>query len=898
MSNLEENSSIQSGPDPDLYPGPWPWYVLLATGYSLSGLFPWLLVLWAAFRRGKKRAAFLGLILNLGLYCLLALYAVKAGMPWWWLSTSILGINLIWAVGAWIFQRIVTGIAPPRYLWRERSAWLSPLVIGLVLGMALSIVMGIPEALTKRQEMRTATDILDRSSVLWILLGNAYKGIPFGLLLGLWWAGEKERFSVSHVITFLCAGCATLVFLYSSGLLLVFLLTKGVAAARMLAHAPEWALNPPWISGWPKVLTLISRSDFLTFLVIPLLFGAVPRLRDFFKRLLWLPAVLLISLPFFYVHTEWWNVFQSQIVCDMSSPDADARAGAYDEAELLLVRYPEHLQWPAIAEVVARYRYENGRFDTARALYESIIARFKGCNQWTREVKRAEAALGSSGFGRGGAVTRLEIPMVDYETYLTHNWMALLSVVRYWEGPRAPESNVKIKLKSLSKSDDKIVLNPLATVADLDDAVRSLNHRMTILPSNLSDLEALLAAGIPVILIDKERFCVLYGVDGTRSAVLAYGFDNLSFQTRQEAHKEAKEILALKAEGHGESKERLDRIRYEVQDEYSFDFWEEPILGYRAPFMAAITPESRAGEMASILGRPIESIVAESKGALAAFIGLAFLQHADPLQALEWAKISSSLISSPLPFYVGGLSELYWRSKEKRIKTGLAFESQFPELKETGDAFNAPENAAFLEKAKLRFEADFKAGTLPSSLLDGVEKTLVPEDPDDQETLIHLGRLRVTLDPKDTDGWKMLAWAFERKSDLPGRTGALEGHTASDPLNFNAKLDLAMTWVLRGEPEKAERVLKTTDREKIRFNADYPFCLGAIAEGKSKRKDALEYYRKAIDMRRYKPVYHLRYGRLLLAEGRKEDAGKALRWAALTDATGTIKAEAERLLAE
>ena len=61
---------------------------------------------------------------------------------------------------------------------------------------------------------------------------------------------------------------------------------------------------------------------------------------------------------------------------------------------------------------------------------------------------------------------------------------------------------------------------------------------------------------------------------------------------------------------------------------------------------------------------------------------------------------------------------------------------------------------------------------------------------------------------------------------------------------------------------------------------------------------ALEYYEEAIEMRRYKAVYHLHYGRLLLAGGRKEEAAKALRWAATIDAEGSIKKQAELLLSQ
>ena len=52
-------------------------------------------------------------------------------------------------------------------------------------------------------------------------------------------------------------------------------------------------------------------------------------------------------------------------------------------------------------------------------------------------------------------------------------------------------------------------------------------------------------------------------------------------------------------------------------------------------------------------------------------------------------------------------------------------------------------------------------------------------------------------------------------------------------------------------------------------------------------------------MRPYKPIYHLKYGKLLLQQGQIDEideARKALTWAAQIDASGQIKQEAEQLL--
>ncbi len=99
-----------------------------------------------------------------------------------------------------------------------------------------------------------------------------------------------------------------------------------------------------------------------------------------------------------------------------------------------------------------------------------------------------------------------------------------------------------------------------------------------------------------------------------------------------------------------------------------------------------------------------------------------------------------------------------------------------------------------------------------------------------------------------------------------------------------------------GQYGSAKAVLDKTDLSKIKYDANYRFCLGAIAEWEGDEEKALRRYEEAVEMRRYKPIYHLKYGKLLLKEGRDREARKALTWAARIDGGEEIKGEAQRLL--
>jgi tetratricopeptide (TPR) repeat protein len=281
---------------------------------------------------------------------------------------------------------------------------------------------------------------------------------------------------------------------------------------------------------------------------------------------------------------------------------------------------------------------------------------------------------------------------------------------------------------------------------------------------------------------------------------------------------------------------------------------------------------------------------------LAALIGLSYLNHADPVHAVEWAKISAEKTNDPMPLYVAHLAKLFWESRGKKIQSKIRLQDQFPELAQIFTYFNEPENLAFLESARLRFEGDLNAHIVPWIILRTYIPMLERSDPIDLNLIIKAMRESLSIDPAHYEYWQVLANTYEWAEDIPGMVNALKGLISSRPSDFRAKLRLAYGHVLIGQYAAAKAILDETDPSKIKYDADYPFCLGAIAEWEGDVKEALERYEKAVEMRRYKPIYHLKYGKLLLKEGRNKKAKRLLEWAARIDAREEIKRDVERLL--
>ncbi|MCK4248352.1 MAG: hypothetical protein KAX15_01075, partial [Candidatus Omnitrophica bacterium] len=431
-----------------------------------------------------------------------------------------------------------------------------------------TVLMSIPIAFGNRFEMAKSYYVQGQKTVLWDFLKYLFAGLPFGLILGLWWAGEGRRFNISRVITFFYGLLLTLI--CWTGLLwfLFFLIYKGVSPSNPFASGSNLTVIPPWLHGFRSYIFKIESFDMLSLLVLPLLLGAPTRIRDFWKRSLLIPLAFLCALPIFFTSPGFWNCVQHQFTYQRHSADVSQKAAAYKHINLILKRYPRHHKWPVMADKLAGFYYKEGQYDKAKALYQEIIDKYSDSYKFYWRVISARTMLKNKKFGTAFSGVELQIPMIDYETYLTHNWMSVLSVIRYWEGPDRTESEVKIKLKTLSLTTDKIGLNPLTSLAHVDDAVRSLGYECLILPAELDTVKDLISARVPIIYNNYRTLEIIFGFDQTRSVLYGYDFEHLSKRIKKEARKESKEILAIKKEGQGKTKDLLTHIANEAYFEH------------------------------------------------------------------------------------------------------------------------------------------------------------------------------------------------------------------------------------------------------------------------------------------------------------------------------------------
>ena len=877
--------------------GRYPWYAYLLSGYALTGAFCWLLVA-ALFRQnGRGRTAAAIIATNTLLLAIMIWAALRLEMAWWRLESLVLGFNLAWSMSAWRVQFRFFGQAEPRFRPTQWRRWGAPLAIGALIGAGIAVCAAVAPAISERVAAMNGQEAVVRSSILWQFFKGLPLGLALGVLTGFWWAGG-QRFTTSHVISALAG--ISLILLADSALLTIFTLivSGNDLTGAQTAAGDAWALVPGALHGWPKALQTFAGFHSIVLIPMGLLFGAPARIRDFLKRAaIVVPLLVGLGLPLSFFSAQSWGLLQKELVYQTTAPDEGRRDSALDWLQTMLARYPNHAQWPSLAARLADARYAQGATAKARALHQQIIDRFANANQWHTQVAMSRAIVSAPRFGQPSGGPRLTIPMINYQDYLTCNWMALLAGAHYWQNDQTPVSELLIRLREISKDDDEIELPNLTSLADLDDAASALGYHTTILPADPQAARALIEAGFPVLLPIYQTFYLIYGFDDTLGLVQAACFGQLSDQLKATAVQETQEVLMLAAEGQGRGKAQLARIGREATCTWPLEQWRNGRLKDAAPWMAVIYPEGKQNTAAAALGQSVDALAQAHRGLLTALIALSYFDNADPLNCIRWSQIAARSSRDPLVWHAAYLGDLLWRQRAKRIGAALQLEKKIPVLAEVDRFMESESVKRFLQEARQRYTQDLAADRLTWPVRWRLLWLLDREDDPQRRQMITLLRANLTTNPADAAQWRQLADLYALDDQPPARAAALAAAWSADPLNAATALAWARACVLLDDPAQADRVLERIDPAKVRHEADYAFCLGAVAEWRQQPRTALRYYAQATDMCRYRPAYFLRYGRLLMAQGDTAAAKKALAWAARIDGGERIREEAQHILA-
>lgn len=898
MNQLKQNTTINSDIPSAVNSVPHgllPCYALIFIGLFLTGFMPWFLVCLSLYKRNKHRACYIALAVNVLFFILLFFFNSGNTLRWWNAILVDRFLHLIWAIAASVTQRKILGKAERQFDFSQWKRMITPIIAGVLICTCGGIVISQPSIIQERDMVISSIDILDRSSILLEFFKYTFIGAPFGLLLGLWWSRRATTFSPSIIISVLCGSCIGMVIWFLIFSMINFYLHRGYWGEYSGQHYN--ALIPPWQKGFPGLVDYVTNiMDILSIIVFGLFFGSIRRIRDFWKFSLLTLLVFIFFIPSFPIDTSIRQMFHDQLLYDMDDPNPRIQARAYKKAGILLQRYPDYQKWPSLANSCARYYYDNDQIEEARELYQTIVNKYESSNRWYWVTLLAKDILKREAFGIKDDKKTLSIPVVDYESYLDGDWMALLSAIKYWEVDSITESSIKMRLYRLSKSDDKIELKNLNSLIDFDDAVQGLGYHAHFMQTTLTKIKKLLDAGFPVIYRSYTYDRLLFGYDNNKGVMYGLSFSALSSRLKKETRKETDEMTSQSKEGEGKSKKRLERIANEAFLELNLKLFEEPYCSYFSPIMFVVCPPQKHQALQQVLALDSLQFARQNKGYRSALIALEYLDKTDLLNALEWAQVAASHLDDPLPYFIGYLASQSWNTRKHIIKNVLPLDRQIKELSDFTQKFTDAQKQYFLKISAPIFESAFKNNTLPYIILSRYDNMLEISNPAELEKSMHILEYESELNPSWSANWRALIHAYEMTSNTEGIYTALQGLISDSRYAYHDKTRLAKMMINKNEIEEARKVLATVVVDSVKYNADYYYCLAALAEDEGKTTLADKYYKKCTSMRRYRSEYFWKYGSLLAKSNKKSEARKVLTWAAQIDTATALVKEKKNLL--
>ncbi len=853
-----------------------PWYALLVIGILLGGFMVWLIVAWFLIKHNRIRIALVAITVNVLVGVAVYLVNSRIEIAWWRLDLIENIANLIWTFCAIVIQHKVLGPAPRRFFishWREM---LSPVLTSAVLGFCAGATLGIPSVLHSKSAILQTTDILDRTSIIIDLFRYGFAGIPFGLFAGIWWGLSESPFRPSKII----ANTFGAVFSFVICLLLMLLWTFIAHNGHMGSawKGSYYSLTLPWAGGIEhSLLVWGSITSYLGIICMGLLFGSPSRMSDFWRRMVIPVLALLCSIPFFKGSPTTDAMYQDQLFYNLSNPRPASRAAAHLQLETFLKQYPDHGMWCYYADKHAQYLFDQKYFTESKAWWKSVIDKPSFTIRSPEKAARINTILSGDLFGKG-AVLQLDIPPIDYESYLNKDWMALTALIQYWEKDSVSESGIKMRLKKFSSSDENITLNRRSTFLDIDDAARSMGYEIALVKAEKEVIIGLLNHGIPVMYPIDPSVCLAWGYNEGCSALQINDYSKVLIRTRNEARREADVIMEKKREGHGRNEERLRRIALESRCDIDLSSLEKPAGKYSAPLMAVIYPPHLKDTVAAAVQLRGDELDNVTNGYRATLISLSYLDMADTKNALRWAVKASYKVRDILPYHAGYLCALAWEKKTDSILSTIPLSQKFPVLGSIDSSFSTRSALAFLDSCKYCFKTARDSGTLTKMILSRYFKLLTISSSEDRQTGLSTAKKEVKLSMNfQRYNWIIQAVEWDRVPE--NRIPAYYSFCDAMPFNYSMKLRLTTDLVRVNRYQEADSVFQTIVTDSVRYDADFYFCRGVLEEWKGRSGKALANYRTCIGMRRYRPEYFERYGKLLARCGKRDEAEKMSGWA-------------------
>ncbi len=468
---------------------------------------------------------------------------------------------------------------------------------------------------------------------------------------------------------------------------------------------------------------------------------------------------------------------------------------------------------------------------------------------------------------------RTGFPLDDYpetlerESYTDSNWLAVLTVLRAYY-PDEPEVVFKERLRKISQNRETILLPVLDTPLNLVEYMFGMDFETCLIMSDFETLKEFSQAGLMPILFEPEMTTILdYNPD--RQTLLYYSYP-LLFTKGNEAYQEQyKKLSRIEISNLLNESTAQDSEETQIQELKKRKLLREisPISVSRnnlphSIFYAIVYPKNTdPGEsLDSGLSQKLRENLDSTPVVIEFLKGKIAYEHNNTKVALEkFSEISEE----PTVAELSGIYAYFSRQKLKnRIKDSSYQSLSWIFREELKQILDNPGYQELSDAGERLFNKYCNQKTLPISIFnDYMDNFTINSETEHRYFDLKLGYLDQFYSKKSYYDRLLNDLSYRGFEDQHLRV--LEAYLKFDNRDDKINLDLAFIYAKRGRISEAETIFQNLRYLKPRQNSKFWYVRGELEFARGHHKKAARFFKKAIKMEMWHPLYHHRLSNCL-----------------------------------
>ena len=566
---------------------------------------------------------------------------------------------------------------------------------------------------------------------------------------------------------------------------------------------------------------------------------------------------------------------------NINSLDAQERKRAVSQLEKYFRVFPNCKARGDLVLLLSQRYLLHGQKDKARQLLSSFISKDKENPDNLRYVRKARSILSRVDTLEPAEPEFIEdVPIIRPAEFLTPEWQALLTMLKFWRKDMLPEE-FKAELVKISTTEDRINLLELKYLIQFKEFARRLGYQTFFKFGNVEGLNRCMREKIPVLVKIGNNYCPVLGYD---ACTKQFGIFTYFAQFKEEGRitrRRVKESIYMDKVSILES----ERREYKENFKKVISWWEEDCFKsdwqLRGNIIAFFFPEGEGENYLEKLGFNIEEVKLQTKAISLFSLASLYEDRGDKSDAIRLFWKAHQLIPERRLFsqriHICRMA-LEKVSSDPRVRDlGLDFDSKRHQNWKKGIKGIKAED---LESCEATFEKDYKNGRLYIGALKSYLNLWDENFVQERKHLIHvLKSLIDSYTPSHSYGYRtILARVYRRNRNYKAFVREREDMALIKPADEDNRIELA-----KGYSELADFDLSWREWKKVCYvrriwQPEYYYVICQRFSKKGLYWLAGRFLELSLMLDKTQPKYHIAKARLLIKMKRPDDARRMLQW--------------------